>query len=441
MVTRREFLDALAVGAAGLTVGTTAKSYSRILGSNERLNFAIIGLNGRGYAHLASLKANKSAARISHVCDVDSNILRKFADSVQKEMGGEAAVSDKDFRKILEQKDVDAITIATPDHWHTPMAIAGLQAGKHVYVEKPCSHNPAEGEMLLQAQQKYGKLVQMGNQQRSSPHTIEIVERIHGGTIGRPYFAKAWYSNVRESIGTGKEAPVPAQLDWDLWQGPAPRRPYRDNVHPYDWHWFKMYGTGETLNNGTHEVDVCRWALGVDYPKRVTSSGGRYHFKDDWQFYDTLVTSFEYEDRMLTWEGKSCQGMRYYGRDRGSAIMGTNGTVVVDRDGYEIHDLKGKKTGEFKAGNNATSSSDLVGRDSMTDAHFANFIAGIRKGEKLSAPISDGNIAVTMLHLSNIAWEVNRELHLDTKDGRIQGDPEAMKMWGREYEKGWAPQV
>jgi predicted dehydrogenase len=437
MVTRREFLDALAVGAAGLAVGTTAKSYSQILGSNDRLNFAVIGLNGRGYAHLASLKANKSAARISHVCDVDSNILKKFADSTRQEMG-EAPATEKDFRRILEHKEVDAITIASPDHWHTPMAIAGLQAGKHVYVEKPCSHNPAEGEMLIQAQQKYQKLVQMGNQQRSSTYTIEIIEKIHEGLIGRPYYAKAWYSNVRESIGTGKEVPVPAQLDWDLWQGPAPRRPYRDNVHPYNWHWFKIYGTGEALNNGTHEVDVCRWALGVDYPRRVASSGGRYQFKDDWQFYDTLVTSFEYEDKLLSWEGKSCQGMKFYGRDRGSAIMGTTGTVLVDRDGYEIYDLNGKKTREFKVGSQ-TSSSDLLGRDSMTDAHFANFIAAIRKGEKLNAPISAGNVAVTMLQLSNIAWEVNRELHLDTKDGRIQNDPEAMKMWGREYEKGWGP--
>ena len=203
----------------------------------------------------------------------------------------------KIFAEFSREKDVDAITIATPDHWHTPMAIAGLQAGKHVYVEKPCSHNPAEGEMLVQAQRKYQKLVQMGTQQRSSPHTIEIIEKIHAGAIGRPYFAKAWYVNNRKSIGIGKEVPVPPQLDWDLWQGPAPRRPYRDNVHPYNWHWFKIYGTGETLNNGTHEVDVCRWALGVDYPKRVTSSGGRYQFKDDWQFYDTLVTSFEYEDQ------------------------------------------------------------------------------------------------------------------------------------------------
>src|ERR1700739_26129 len=180
MVTRREFLDTLAVGAAGLAVTTTAKSYARVVGSNDSLNFAVIGLNGRGYAHLAGLKANKSTARISHVCDVDSNILAKFADRTQRETG-ESPATEKDFRKILERKDIDAITIATPDHWHTPMAIAGLQAGKHVYVEKPCSHNPAEGEMLVAAQQKYGKLVQMGTQQRSSPHTIEVVATIRDG--------------------------------------------------------------------------------------------------------------------------------------------------------------------------------------------------------------------------------------------------------------------
>jgi len=439
MLTRREFLDGLVIGAAGLAVGTTAKSYGQILGSNNRLNFAVIGLNGRGYAHLSALKANRNAARITHVCDPDDKILQKFADTTKQEMG-EAAATEPDFRKILERKEVDAITIATPDHWHTPMAIAGLQAGKHVYVEKPCSHNPAEGALLVAAQKKNGKLVQMGTQQRSSRHTIEIIDKIRDGVIGRPYFAKAWYSNVRKSIGTGKEIPVPPHLAWDLWQGPVPRRPYRDNVHPYNWHWFKIYGTGETLNNGTHEVDVCRWTLGVDYPKRVTASGGRYHFHDDWQFYDTLLTSFEYDDQMISWEGKSCEGMKYYGRDRGAAIMGTNGSVLVDRDGYEIYDLKGKKTSEFKTGGE-TSSSDTLGRDSMTDAHFANFIAAIQKGEKLNAPIDVGNVSVTILQLSNIAWEVNRELRVDTKDGRIQNDAEAMKMWDREYERGWEPRL
>ncbi len=439
MVTRREFLDTLAVGAAGLAISSSAKSYGQILGANDRLNFAVIGLHSRAYAHLSALKANKEDAHITHVCDVDTNIMAKFAASVEKEMGY-APGSNQDFRKILELKDVDAITIATPDHWHMPMAIYGLQAGKHVYVEKPCSHNPAEGALLVRAQRKYGKLVQMGTQQRSSPFTIEIVEKIHGGLIGRPYFAKCWYNNTRKSIGIGKLASVPPQLDWDLWQGPAPRQPYKDNVQPYNWHWFKTWGTGETLNNGTHEVDVCRWALGVDYPNRVTSSGGRYAYKDDWQFYDTLITSFEYDDKMISWEGMCCQGMKYFNRGRGSLIEGTKGTVLVDRDGYEIYDLDGKKTSEFKVGSE-TSTTDLVGADSMTDAHFANFIAGIRKGEKLHSPVEVGNVAVTMLQLSNIAWEVNRELNLDAKAGEIMNDPQAMTMWGREYEKGWEPQI
>ncbi len=439
MMNRRTFIDGVVKGAAGLALTPTAKSYSQILGSNDRLNFAVFGLNSRAAAHLSALKANRDSARISHVCDVDSMTLKKYSGMVNRELGYTPA-TDKDFRNILQLKEIDAITIATPDHWHTPMAIAGLQAGKHVYVEKPCSHNPAEGAMLVQAQRKYGKQVQMGNQQRSSPHTIEIIDKIHNGSIGRAYYAKAWYSNTRKTIGTGKEATVPEQLDWELWQGPAPRRPYRDNVQPYNWHWFRIYGTGEALNNGTHEVDVCRWALDVKYPRTITASGGRYQFKDDWQFYDTLLTNFTYEDKLLSWEGKSCQGMKFYNRDRGSVIMGTTGTVIVDRDGYEVYDLAGKKLSEFKTGSQ-TSSADLLGSDTMTDAHFANFIAGIRKGEKLNAPVAEGNVAVTMLQLSNIAWEVNRELHLDPEDAKIQKDPEAMKMWTRDYEKGWAPHL
>jgi len=284
--------------------------------------------------------------------------------------------------------------------------------------------------------EKYGKLVQMGTQQRSSAYTIEIVEKIHSGLIGRPYLAKSRYVNTRKSIGIGKEVPVPRELDWDLWQGPAPRRPYRDNVHPYNWHFFKTWSTGESLNNGTHEVDVRRWArLVSNFPKRVNALGGRCQFKDDQQFYDTLVMNLQYEDAMISWEGRSCEGMKLYDRDRGSTILGTRDTLLVDRGGYEIYDLKGNTTSEFKV-EKSGSSADLIGRDSMTDAHFANFLAAIR-----NAPIADGNITVTMLQLSNIAWEVNRELNLDTKDGHIQSAAEAMQLWGGEYEKGWEPHV
>lgn len=435
MITRREF----ASGAAVLAVAASAKSYSQIMGANDRLNFAVIGLHSRGYAHLASLKANKAKARISHVCDVDSVTLQKFTAATQESMGTLPAV-DKDFRNILAVRDVDAITIAAPDHWHAPMAIAGLQAGKNVYVEKPCSHNPAEGALLVQAQQKYKKLVQMGSQRRSSDLYIDIIKRIQDGLVGRAYSAKAWYSNTRKSIGMGKVAPIPSTLDWDLWQGPAPRQPYTDNVQPYNWHWFKIWGTGEALNNGTHEVDVCRWALGVDLPKRVTASGGRYQFKDDWQFYDTLVTSFEYDDKLISWESNSCNGMKTYNRDRGVVVVGTTGSVVIDTGGYEIYDLNGNKTREHMVGK-AAASSDLTGADSLTDSHFANFIAAIRTGEKLTQPIESGNISVTMLQLSNIAWEVRRELKLDPATGHILEDKEAMKSWSRDYEKGWAPHL
>jgi predicted dehydrogenase len=440
MITRRTFLDGLAVTAASAAVSSTAKSYAQILGANDRLNFAILGLNGRGYAHLSALKSNAKDTHVSHVCDVDSTILAKFSGEAQKTLGY-APKADGDYRKILDAKDVDVITVALPDHWHAPMAIKGLQAGKHVYVEKPSSHNPREGELLVEAQKHYGKLVQVGDQQRSSDYTIKVIQQIREGLIGDPYYAKAWYVNKRKSMGTGKPAAVPSTLNWDLWQGPAPRSEYVDNVHPYNWHWLTRYGTGESLNNGTHEVDVCRWALGVEYPNRVTASGGRYNFKDDWQFYDTLNTSFEYgTDKMISWEGRCCQGMKIYDRERGSSILGTKGSILIDRDGYEHYDWSGKKVDEYKTGKQ-TSSADTVGRDSMTDSHFLNLINGIKHGEKLNSPIPIANITVTMLQLSNIAYFNNRVLNLDPTTGHIKNDAEAMKMWGRTYEKGWEVKV
>jgi predicted dehydrogenase len=432
MISRRTFIEELAAGAA---LASTAKSYSQILGANDRVNFAINGLNGRGHAHLSALKSLSKDARVAYICDVDTTIRNKFADDAKEALGYEPK-AEADFRNALASKDVDAITIATPDHWHTPLAVLGLKAGKHVYVEKPSSQNCREGELLVAAQKKYGKLVQVGDQQRSSDYTIKMIQQIHDGYIGTAYLARAWYANTRGTMGIGKEAPVPSTLDWDLWQGPVPRSEYKDNIHPYNWHWLRRYGTGEALNNGTHEVDVCRWALGAEIPETVSATGGRYQFKDDWQYYDTLIANFGYPGQTISWEGRSCQGMRVYGRDRGSAIFGTKGTVVIDRDGYDVFDWKGKQIDQFRTGTE-TRSSDTVGRDSMTDAHFANFIAAMRGQEQLHSPIPVANISVTMLLLSNISWFVGRTLHLNTEDAHILNDAEAMKHWGREYEKGW----
>jgi predicted dehydrogenase len=438
-MSRRTFVDGLAVTAAATAVAAPARSYAQIMGANDRVNFATAGVNSRGYAHLSALANNSKTARMTHFCDVDAHVLAKFGPAAEKALGY-APVANQDFRKALDSKDVDAISIATPDHWHAPMAVLALKAGKHVYVEKPSSHHPREGELLIAAQKKYGKLVQVGDQQRSSDHSIRIINDIHSGRIGKAYYAKAWYVNTRKSMGVGKVVPVPDYLDWDLWQGPVPRGPYKDNIHPYNWHWLTRYGTGEALNNGTHEVDVARWALGLEYPERINASGGRYAFHDDWQFPDTMVTNFEYPDHMISWESRSCNGMKIYGRDRGITVHGTEGTVLLDRSGYEVYDLNGKKTDEFIANKNRVSSSDLVGRDAMTDAHFANFIAGIQQGEPLHSPITVANVSVTMLQISNIAWRLKRELALDTNTGHIR-DAEAMKQWGREYQPGWEMKV
>ena len=277
MISRRTFLNGLALGVAGTAMASSAKSYAQIMGANNRLNFAVNGLNGRGHAHLSALQNNNKIARVAYICDPDDHIRARFAATAQQVLGY-APSATRDFRQALASKDVDAISIATPDHWHTPLAVLGLKAGKHVYVEKPSSQNPREGELLVAAQKKYGKLVQVGDQQRSSAHTIKMVHEIHDGLIGDAYFAKAWYANTRGSMGIGKVIPVPDWLDWDLWQGPAPRSAYKDNIHPYNWHWLRRYGTGETLNNGTHEVDVCRWALNVDYPRRSPPSAGAISF-------------------------------------------------------------------------------------------------------------------------------------------------------------------
>ena len=435
MISRRTFIDGVALSVAGAAITSTAKSYAQIAGANERVNFAIIGLNGRGYAHLDALKSNSKYARISHVCDVESNILAKFVGAATKDLGY-TPTAEGDYHKVLASKDVDVITIAMPDHWHAPMAVYGLKAGKHVYVEKPSSHNPREGELLIEAQKKYGKLVQVGDQQRSSDYTIKMIQQIHDGLLGDVYYAKAWYVNHRKSMGVGKPAPVPSTLNWELWQGPAPRHEYVDNVQPYNWHWLRRYGTGETLNNGTHEVDVCRWALGVEYPKYVNAMGGRYNFKDDWQFYDTINTNFDYGDKMISWEGRCCEGQRINGRERGSSILGTKGSIIIDRDGYEHYDWDGKLIDQYKTGRQ-TSTTDTVGRDSMTDAHFLNLINGIRNGEKLNSPIPIANVSVTILQLSNIAYFTGDKLALDTKNGHVLKTPAAMKLWGREYEKGW----
>ena len=440
---RRKFIKDAALGTAGISLaatGMSAKSYSSILGANDRLNFALAGLNSRGNA-LANTVMKLSDGyntRITHICDVDSRVLEKRQVEYKKESGFKPKTY-KDFRKMLESKKIDVFVFATPDHWHAPMGMIGLEMGKHIYIEKPCCHNPAEGEMLVAMDEKHKNLlVQMGNQQRSGYASQQAIKDIREGIIGEVYFGKAWYSNSRKGIGTGKKVAVPEWLDWELFQGPAPREEFRDNLVHYNWHWFWNWGTGEINNNGTHELDICRWALGVDIPKKVTSSGGRFHFQDDWEFYDTQVASYEFDGgKMITWEGKSCNSMNYKDRGRGVTIHGTEGSILLDRNKYIAYNMKGEVIKEMEE-RVQSQTTNIVGGGGLTDLHMVNLIEGIRKSVPLNAPIADAYKSNLLPHLGNIAQE-HGQLDLDPKNGHIIGNEKAQQMWGREYEKGWEP--
>lgn len=434
---RRTFTKKSALGLSLFAM--PACSYSNIMGSNERVNFAIAGLNGRGQALVASSSVSKNTS-VKALCDPDSRTFAKVQAGMEKRSQAKADTY-ADVRKLLEDKNIDAIAIAAPDHWHAPMAIMAMNAGKHVYLEKPCSYNPEEGEWLIKVQKRTGKVLAIGNQQRSAPRTIEAIKDIREGLIGEVYNAKAWYTNARGSIGIGKPAAVPDWLDWNLWQGPAPRKEYRDNVVHYNWHWFKHWGTGEINNNGMHEMDICRWALGADIPNRVTSAGGRFHFKDDWEFFDTQIASFEFPDgKMLSWEGISCNNLPKFGRGRGATVHGTKGSMLLDRNICIVYDINGKIIEERKeAGLSATT--DIKGIGALDVYHMQNFVNSIREGEELYSNIEEAHKSTLMCLLGNMAQRVGKILEIDTQTGKVLNSEAAMKMWSRDYEEGWVPEV
>ncbi len=439
---RRKFILNTAAAGAG-TAFYMSSGQTLAFAPNETINMAMIGCGGRSYA-LKKSTALAGNIRLTHAAEVDKTRLDRFVGKCQEDHGW-TVKAETDFRKLLDNKDIDAVAIATPDHWHAPMAIMAMKAGKAVYIEKPCSHNLQESEWLVKAANETGLPVQMGNQQRSSVTTGKAIKDIRDGIIGDVYYAKAWYANTRGSIGTGQKVNVPDTLDWDLWQGVAPRVDYQDNVHPYNWHWFRNWGTGELHNNGTHELDICRWALGVDMPKRVASTGGRLHFSDDdWEFWDTQVANFEYEGgKTIIWEGRSCNGIKQYDRGRGAIVHGSEGTYILDRGGYIRYDLKGNEVAMEREPSPGTSgnTSDTSGFDRLTVRHIRNFVGAIKEGDKLQADIRDASISTHMCHLGNISQDLQASLDIDAQSGKITNNDKAMKMWGREYAKGWESEI
>lgn len=442
MGTRRNFIKKTAASSAAISLGgilLPKSSYASILGANEKVNCAVIGVRSRAKAHVMAINQYPNA-KILYNCDVDDLIIEEHNLWCQNTIGYVPKV-EKDFRKILEDKDVDAVFIATPEHWHAPMAIMAMQAGKHVYVEKPCSHNAHENELLVKAQKKYNKKVQMGNQQRSAETSHSAVKDIRDGIIGEVFRAEAYYSNNRGSIGKGNSVEVPKTLDWDLWQGPAPRTNYRDNVHPYNWHWFRTWGTGEIHNNGTHEIDVCRWALGVDLPETVTSFGGKYTYDDDWEFVDNQQVTFGFEgNKFITWNGHSRGVMKPERPGRGATIYGSKGVIELSRNSYKLYGLDGSPI-KLEYEKVPSAAIDVQGIGGLDVLHVANFLDAIRKDTILNSPIDDASISTMLCHLGNMAQDAGHTLEIDTETGKVKNNDAVMKNWKREYEKGWEPKL
>ncbi|GAA4406215.1 Gfo/Idh/MocA family oxidoreductase [Nibrella viscosa] len=449
MEKRRAFIKKVAAGSVGVALGGSAfgfsaKSYNRIIGANELIRVATIGVNSRGNS-MGRTFAGQKNAEVGTVCDVDERAIPKAIQSILKTKQTQTPKSERDLRRVLEDKSIDAIYTATPDHWHAPLTIMGCQAGKHVYVEKPLCHNPREGELAIAAARKYNRVVQMGAQRRSAPVLTQGIEQLHKGIIGRVYMAKTWYTNKRKATVL-KPGTVPSWLDYELWQGPAPRMPYKEGLIHYDWHWFWHWGTGEALNNGTHEVDVARWGLNVDYPIRVSSIGGRYEFKDDWQTPDTQVIVMDFPNRIsLMWESRSSNGRKIEGQDRGIIFYGENGSLDTGGDSYTVYDLDGKLVKEVKSV--ADGDDDIQGRNTaspslgMDNLHAMDFLDAIRNNRRPNCDVELGYKSVLAMQLGNIAWRVGRTLQIDPKNGHIIGDKEAQQLWGRDYEKGWEPKV
>jgi predicted dehydrogenase len=440
-VSRRSFIQTATAATVGLGVAG-APAILRAQGTGDKVVVAVMGVNGRG-AQLARLFARAPNTEVGCLCEVDDKATAKGLAAVAKAGQTRVPVVAKDIRKVLEDKSITAVAIAAPDHWHAPAAIMACAAGKDVYVEKPCGHNAREGELLVAAARRHNRIVQMGSQRRSWPNLNELVPQIREGTlIGRVYFARGWYVNTRASIGIGKPAPVPAGLDFDLWQGPAPRREYKDNIVHYNWHWFWHWGTSEACNNGTHEVDVMRWAMGVTFPTKVESFGGRYHFKDDWECADTQTASFEFEgNKSFIWEGRSCNGFLTEGLSRGVTFHGESGSVLIDDDSYTVLDLKGKVVKKVGGAPAEQSTTNTIGPGDRLDLyHVENFIDAVRTRKPPTAEIEEGHRSVLLCHLANVAYRVGHTLKTDPRNGHVLEDPKAQALWGRDYERGWEPE-
>jgi predicted dehydrogenase len=429
---RRKFIQQTAAAVAA-TSALTFPARSRAASANDKVIIGVIGPGGMG-SNLLSSFVEQQDVEIAYVCDADANRMAQAAKSVEKK-SGKAPKQERDMRRLLDDKTIDAVVIATPDHWHAPATILACEAGKHVYVEKPCSHNLREGRLMVEAARRHKRVVQTGTQTRSSEHAMRAMELLHNGAIGDVLVAKAWNSQLRGNIGKATPTDPPADLDFDLWVGPAPMVRYQKNLLPGIWRWWYAFGTGDMGNDGVHDLDLARWGLGVKtHPTRISALGGKYFFDDDQQFPDTQYCVFEYagagiggRPKQLIFEQRIWSPYVQEGHENGNGFYGTKGMLILGKgSGWQLfgprNELREKMSGRPDG-----------------PAHHRNFLECIKNGKRPAADVEIGHLSASLCHLGNIATRVGRVLHFDPDKESIRNDEEAHGMLRRTYREGhWA---
>ncbi|MFO0865251.1 MAG: Gfo/Idh/MocA family oxidoreductase [Gemmataceae bacterium] len=424
---RRGFLQSAGVASA---LSLSAQSYAQVAGANERIALGLIGPGGMGTAHLRTLLTQKDV-RIAAVCDVDRDRLAAAAKSAAEE--GREPQATSDLRRVVENRDISAVLIATPDHWHTPAALLALDAGKHVYVEKPVSHNIREGRLLIDAVRRTGKVLQVGTQSRSTEPIRAAIRLLREGAIGEILSVRVWNSQLRRNIGKVRPSDPPAVLDYETWVGPAPMTPYRTNLLPGSWRWFHAFGCGDMGNDGVHDLDIARWGLGVDaHPQRITALGGKYFFDDDQEFPDTQTVVFEWDNigtpartRQMIFEMRIWTPYKMEGYENGVAFYGTTGMMLLGKEaGWKIFGPRNveRQTGACRP--------DLA-------AHHRNFFESIRNSRTPNADATTGHLSAALCHLGNIAVRLGRTLRFDPRAEEFANDKDAQALVSREYRNHW----
>jgi predicted dehydrogenase len=409
---RRTFLRAALVSLPALTITGAARA-------NEKIGLAVLGLHGRGKDLLKGF-SSFADVEIAYLCDPDLSVASKARALLPEKHKREPKLV-QDMRKVFADRNVHAVAVATPDHWHALATVWACQAGKHVYVEKPISHNLVEGRRMVEAARKHERVVQVGTQRRSGAYLARAAEFIRAGKLGKVPFARAWIAGHRKTIGKKADGKPPAGVDYDLWLGPAPERAFNPNRFHYNWHWFWDYGTGELGNNGIHGLDVIRWLLNLDAPGRITSGGGKLFYDDDQQTPDTQITTFDFAGTSVVWEHRIWAKTGLRNQSFGIELVGEKGTLVIDDKGWHVEN--GPEVSE-KA-------------DSVERPHLLNFLDCIRDGKRPAADVEEGHKSTRLCHLGNIAFRLGRTLRFDAAMETIIGDDEATGMLRRTYRKGF----